>query len=105
MSAVLLVSGLLLMGFAVFQAIVAVALYWSIRQFLPLHQVSAQLAMMESNFHSLNAQVNKLRTSKAGSISNAKRRQAEEQQAQEEDEDPLLAGLAPEDRALFKGFE
>jgi len=65
----------------------------------------ARVMDLESEVNALDRQVAKLRTSKAGTVSNRKREAAAAAPpppAQDEDEDPFLAGLTPEERALFQ---
>lgn len=97
-SVLLLVSSVVLIGFAVLILATSAALYWSIRQFLPIHAFHARLSLIQAEQQSLSAQVTKLRTSKAGTRSSEKKKQA----AEDDDENPLFDGLTQEDRALFQ---
>jgi len=100
-STVLLVIGALIVGvFAVFQSVIAAVLWYQLRNFLPIAAVQSRLSSMEMEITSLSGQVTKLRTSKAGLISNARRKEA----AQAQDEEDDTPGLNEEEKALFRGI-
>lgn len=93
--AVLIATVTLLAALAVASTLV-IALLWSVKQIQPLGQMRSKVAELSAMVDNLEAQVIKLRTKKAN-------RQSQESRAEKEQEpdDPYLAGLSEEDRALF----
>lgn len=78
--------------------VLAAGLWWSVTQLRPHNEVRAEVSELKAMVESLEAQVTTLRTKKAGRTSAARR-------AEEAETDPRLAGLTPEEQALFQGLE
>jgi outer membrane murein-binding lipoprotein Lpp len=74
-----------------------IALLWSVKQIQPIGQMRSKVAELSAMVDNLEAQVIQLRTKKANRRSQESRAQKEE----EAENDPYLAGLSEEDRALF----
>jgi hypothetical protein len=94
----LLISSVLLLCIGGVETAIGLFLWYAISRLQPIEDLEARLMRNNALCEALEAQVAKLRTSKAGRISNSKRQQQEEQEA----EDPMLAGLSEEDKALFR---
>lgn len=79
------------------------AIFWTIRTLEPRTQSDKRLGECELAIFALGNQVTRLRTSKAGKVSAAKKRE-QEAPPEEDEEDPFLEGLTDEERALFKAI-
>lgn len=84
---ILLCVGILLVGVAAVQTVLASLLLWAYRRFQPQSE-------LEDAVEALSNQVTKLRTRKAGAASATRRRDAAE--------NPLTADLPPDIRGLFQ---
>lgn len=82
-------------------AIAALALLWSYSKLRPVEELQATVSGHRAMIDTLEHQIIRLRTQKAGAKSALKKAQAAEPEPESE-EDPLLAGLSDEDKALFR---
>jgi outer membrane murein-binding lipoprotein Lpp len=96
---VVLIASVTLLAAIAAASTLVVALLWSVKQIQPLGQMRSKVAELSAMVDNLEAQVIQLRTKKANRRSQESRAEKEA----EEPDDPYLAGLSPEDRALFGG--
>jgi hypothetical protein len=93
---VVLVACVLVLCVAAVEVAVGLFLWHAVSQLQPIEDLESRLARNNALCEALEAQVTKLRTSKAGRVSNAKR------QPPPEPEDEMYEGLTEEERALFQ---
>lgn len=99
-TAAVLMTAVILVGFAVLQIAGSLLILWSLKTLRPEQHLRADILTLQGTVDALEHQVTKLRTRKAGATS-AKRRNEEAVQ----EEEPLpreFEGLTEEDIALFR---
>lgn len=96
----LIVVGVLQLGFALLLSAVCVAQWYLLRKLDPQVDLRARLLSLEADSRSFTDQLTRLRTQKAGRASKARREEAEAKAEM----DPDLEGLSAEEAALFGGL-
>lgn len=97
-SIVVLLSGVACLFAAAVVAAGALLVWYGISRLQPVHELEARTIRLQALVDALEGQVNKLRTSKAGRISNAKRAT----EAASEPIPPEYEGLTEEEISLFR---
>lgn len=82
-------------------ALGSLALLWSYSKLRPVETLEVTVSGLRAMVDNLESQIIRLRTQKAGTRSAQKKAEAAIQEP-ESDDDPLLAGLSDEDKALFR---
>lgn len=101
-SIVVLVGSVTLVFGTAITVLCSLALLWAYSKLRPVETLQAEISGQRAMIETLEAQVIRLRTQKAGLRSAQKK--ADMAPPPEEEDDPLLAGLTPEEKAMFAGI-
>lgn len=97
---IVLVAAVVLVVASGITAAAALALWWSAQRIRHTEELFGRIGALSAEMAGLTSQVARLRTQKAAKAS--PRTKAKDEAEEVEEEDPLLAGLSEEDKALFR---